>query len=201
VPARCAICDHKSRAEIEASARSAASLEALVAVCAKWNVRRAAIERHLKKCAPSERSSGNEAGNETSPDSGPRAVGEGTTTATGEETKPLPPLRELRTALEELRHQAQLLTRQLEREDLTPTQLAQVSNALRALHRQMTVVRQEAPIHEHHAFDGLVLDLVAAVIEELGPKAADGLEVRVAARFEQLQAERVSETIQRRRAA
>jgi hypothetical protein len=187
VPRRCAVCAHPNRVEIEKEASEATSLEERLEVAARHKASRQVIERHLAKCLGLEAASHNGVAGE----------------ARGRETPvdPLPPLRELRGPLEELRHQAQLLTRQLERPDLTPTQLAQVSNALRALHRQMTAVREQAPIHDHEAFDGLAEDMVAAVVEELGPDAPDGIEWRIAERFEELQARRAEAGSQKRRAA
>lgn len=208
----CSVCKHPKKRAIEKAAKADPSVDALVGLCQRFNgVTRAGIERHLAKCPTVAKSSprrGEVVPDEASPDSGPReaveAQGKPPTALNGDsdEARPLPAIRELQTAQQELRYQAQLLTRQLEREDLSPTQLAQVSNALRALHRQMAMLRDNSPIHEHAEFPALLEDIITAVVDELGPDAPEGLEGRVADRYEQLQAARLAEaSAPRRRAA
>lgn len=192
----CAICKHKSRAAIEADGRGGASLDALVDVCAKHGVTRSALERHLAKCSPRTRRArkGAEDTPPSSSEQAPEEMDDGGRSS-------LPPPRELAAADEELRRQAQLLTRHLERPDLAPREVSQVSNALAAVYRQISAREKgQRPIDEHPSFEGLVEDLVEAVVAELGPRAPDGIEGRIAARLEALQAARAAAPALRRAA-
>ena len=196
----CKVCEHKDRRAIERAAKASPSLEGLVAVCAQYDVTRAALERHLAKCPAAKRRRGaQEAPDEAPPDSGRRAV------ADVQEEAPLPPPRELAAPDEELRRRAKLLTRQLEHmieSRSEPRHISNVANALAVVDKLMLARERGARlIYEHPDFEGMVMDLVAAVVAELGPNAPEGLEGRVAERFEELQAERASSGVVERRAA
>lgn len=186
VPSRCAICDHERAGELDAAARAASSLDERMHVAERFAVTRAAIAKHLKNClAP--------APAESPPDSGARlapVAGKGEA-AVHDPPTALPPPRELAAPDEELRRRATLLTRHLERPDLEPRQVAQVSNALASIDRLVLArERSAAPIDEHPDFEGVVEDLVSAVLDTLGPRAPEGIEAQIAAAFEERQATR-----------
>lgn len=210
----CPICSHASRRDIDAATREGVPpLDEQMKLSERFKVTRAALERHIRKCEPApvagRRRARAASEEELAPDSGPRLASEAQKApptheepeALEEVAKPLPPARELATPVEELNRRAQLLTRHLEREDLEPRQVAQVSNALAAVDRLMLArEKSERPIHEHPDFDGLVEDLVDAVVGELGPRAPEGIEGRIAEALEHLQAERASGPALRRAA-
>lgn len=182
---RCAVCNHPKRSELEEAARAeGGSLDGLVGVCERFGVPRVGVERHLAKCGAkkSRRSVGG-----PGPASERRAVA------------PSPP-RELGGLEEELRLVARRLAAKLEEPEITAQAAGALSGRLMQTLKALEAHRASRPIHEHPEFDGLVEDLVEAVVEELGPKAQAGLEERIAARLEELQAARAGGG-ERRRAA
>lgn len=205
--ASCAVCRHPRFVALDAAARVAApSLEGRLAVAQEFDVTLAAVEKHLDRCKPPRAAKRakriDEQRVEEAPESGPREAVEATPSIpAAPEPPPLPPARELAAPDEELRRRAQLLTRHLEREDLEPRQVAQVSNALASIDRLVLArERSERPIDEHPAFEPLLEDLVAAVLDALGPRAPEGIEAEIAEAFERRQAERASGQALRRAA-
>lgn len=98
----------------------------------------------------------------------------------------------LGTTADELRRSVQRLERLARKPGITPAQAATAEGkrvtALTALSR----LEERAAIADHPDFTGLLEDLVAAVVAELGPDAPEGLEARIADRFEALQTARAA---------
>lgn len=208
MPARCTICHHERRAEIErASAEQPPTLEGRLHVAQTFAVSRATLEKHLEKCKPLPRRRGRKsvapAGDDAPPDSGSRPVPE---TGAGEAAKesapvPPPPPRPIGSAGEELERYLQLVIRKVEGEDVKSTQIVPLIKEARQLITALQKLRDERPIDEHPAFEALVEDLVAAVVEALGPRAPEGIEAEIAEAFERRQAERLGAASPLRRAA
>lgn len=104
----------------------------------------------------------------------------------------LAPPRELSTLEDELRRSVQELNRFLEGGALSPTQAAGLHAKKITALASLAKMQADRGIHEHPDFAGLAEDLIAAVVAELGPEAPEGIEGRIADRFEALQAARAA---------
>lgn len=186
MPAACKVCSHPRLQEVEATlVGGAAELD----VAEKYSLTRAALRKHLTTCAPragakvakarARRSSSSE---EAQPASSRRP---------SQKPASVSPPRAIGGHVEELRRSLEKLVRASEAPDVSPAHLASLGGRILSVSRELRRVESERGIQEHPAFVGLVEDLVAAWMGELGPDAPEGLEARVADRFERLQAERV----------
>lgn len=111
---------------------------------------------------------------------------------------PVSAAREIGSHEEELKLSLANLTDALKDAE-TPTHVAALEGKRLSVLKELQRFEAARGIHEHPDFAGLVEDLATAVVEELGPNAPDGLEERIAARLEALQAARAEGATVRRK--
>lgn len=103
---------------------------------------------------------------------------------------PSSPPREIGSTAEELRLSLVNLARASEAPGTTPAQRAQLEGRKLAVIRELQRLQGAGGIEEHPDFEGLIEDMVQAVLDVLGPAAPPGVEERIADRLERLQAAR-----------